>query len=251
MKYQSIRHICGVVISTAMAAQAFGFMTVIDTQNGPESDFVAAGRIIDSTNSSSVIASWSLTTTVSATDFVNDAVQVGMSGVQYTMLNETPASADSNMLRFRVFPTNTNHGGGIVVSQSPYLNATSWNGGNEEVAQFRLSWPGDSGLATVSDPDNQLAGIADGSKLTSGSIVTFSSDRIRNDNDTWRVMLPFQSTEAHVEWSSSNPSANSTLTREWVSFNANVGAVPEPATFGLLLFASLLGFGVIRRRSTN
>jgi hypothetical protein len=248
MKYQLTHHLLGLVMATAMAATSSGFTTVLDMRNGTENDFVATGRIVDSANSNSVLASWALTSTVSATDFSNDAVQVGTSGLQYTMLNETPASADSNMLRFRVYPTMENYGGGIVVSQSPYLSATSWNGGNEEIAQFELSWPGDSGLATVSDPDNQLAGLADGDQITSGTVVSFSSDRIRNDVDSWRISLPFAATEAHLDWSSANPNTNSTLTREWVNFNANVGVVPEPSTLALVSLALLFSLGFVRRR---
>lgn len=248
MKYQSFRLACGLVISAALAAPGFGFNTVLDMQHGPESDFVGAGRIIDSMNSNSVVASWSLTTTVSATDFSNDALQVGEEGVQYTMLNETAASSDANILRFRVFPANMNHGGGIVVSQSPYLNAISWNGGSEESARFEISWPDGNGMATVFDPDNQLAGIAHGAMIPSGSLVEFSSNQIANNSDTWRISLPPRETEASVSYSSSNPNLNSSLTREWVSFNANVGVVPEPAALSLVMVAAICGFGVLRRR---
>ncbi len=228
------------VVSLAGAVFASDTTTVVDIVRGPEVDNYAVGRLINS--SGTMVANWSLQTSVSGTDFSNYALTGGTKGLQYTFINDVNGSEDVNTIAFIVSTVDPSDVVNISLAQSPYFGTPgTWNGGNFETAQFSVSWAG-GGMATVTDPDNQLAGLSSGSTFSSGTTVVFSSNQILNTVDSWGISLPSGVSSVVVGWSSLNPSPNSDLTREWLTFDANV--VPEPASGAILGigFTFLLGF---------
>ena len=240
-----------VVISAALfgvAQPAWSFNTVLDDVLGATDDAYAQGRVVDEMGGD--LATWMLTTTVSTTDFMNDGAMGGMQGIQYVMRNDMMASTDVNRIRFAVDTHARSFLQGIQISQSPYESFNgSWNGGNSEPAQFRLSWEGmEMEMARVSDPDDQILGMSDGAMIGSGMLFVFN-DAIYNDVDSWLIELPAGVDTVEVEWSSANPTADSDLTREWVTFRPMIAVVPEPGT-GVLACLALIGWGweMVRRR---
>ncbi len=228
------------VVSMAGALFASDTTTVITTIRLPDADNYAVGQLLNS--SGVMVADWTLNTSVSGTDFSNYALTGGTKGLQYTFINEVQGSADVNTIAFDVTPVNSSDSVNITLLQSPYFGTPgTWNGGNTDIAQFSVSWAG-GGMATVIDPDNQIAGLSTGSMFSSGTTVVFSSNQILNTDDSWGIELPQGVASVVVGWSSSNPSPNSDLTREWLTFDANV--VPEPASGAILGigFTFLLGF---------
>lgn len=230
-------------IALSMLGTSFAQLDAVVTQvAGPEVDGYAVGQFL--TPGGSLAATWNLQTSVSQTDFSNDAIQGGNQGIQYVSLNEVNGSDDTNLITFSVNPV---VGGdiGLSIAQSPYFDADeTWNGGNFETAQFSIFWSG-GGLATVSDPDGQLA-LTNGGGIASGTNVVFANDRAFNNADSWEISLPLGVEQVALQWSSVNPGENTDLTREWVTFNA-VLTVPEP-TAGALFSMALLSLGFLRRR---
>ena len=235
----------GVLATLVASGSTFAFTTVIDTASGLEDDSYAAGRIVDN---SMTMAFWDLNTTVSTTDFANDAITGGPNGLEYVMSNLTRESSDTNSIRYGVVPEVGYSVENIIVSQSPYSDGGTWNGGNAEAAQFVISWSG-GGFAQVTDPDDQIFGFVTGTPIVSGTTVRYTGTQIFNSEDSWSIELPGGVNSVQVNWSSANPSPNSDLTREWVSFDAAIVAVPEPS---LAVFALLSFFGVaLVRRSRS
>ena len=111
------------ILVFSMVSSVFGLDAIVDETGGPETDGYAIGRFVDG---GTELATWSLDTSVSTTDFVNDAIEGGPSGLQYVMLNQTQASTDSNSV---VFTANsaTSDQLGISIMQSPYNSTPSWN----------------------------------------------------------------------------------------------------------------------------
>jgi len=232
-------------LSLIAASSAFGFTTVTQT-NGADADAYANGQILSPQGVG--LADWQLTTTTSSTDFANDAIQGGADGLQYVTINTVNNSTDSNAIGFLVNPIDPTDDVQITVSQSLYNNSDTWNGGDNEGSGFFLTWTGGSGLATVNDPMNQL-NLSDGQSLASSTQVTFNTTRVRNNADAWSIELPTNANDVEARWASANPQAGSSLTREWISFAANVtSAVPEPSSSVLLALASLILMGAARRR---
>jgi len=231
--------VLGFAVSSVMA-----FSSVLDTIGGPNDNAYASGRIVDEMEST--LASWSIITTVADSDFDNDSIVTGDQGLTYIMRNDVLASTSTNVVTFSVVPTAVATLDGVTITQSPYdSNSESWNGGNDEAAQFELSWLG-GGMARVNDPDGQFLGLGASAQINSGTLLTFSNTRIFNNEDSWSIEVP--AGEMSLEWSSAGPVAGSDLTREWVTFTANVRAVPEPASFGLLGMAAVWMFGIARNR---
>lgn len=229
------------------AGSTYAFTTVVDTAGGLEDDSYATGRLIDVNSSSSTVATWTLDTTVSGTDFSNDAITGGPDGLEYVTTNLTQQSSDSNSIRYSITPEVGYSLQNIVIGQSPYNDsAGSWNGGNAEAAQFVISWA-NGGFANVTDPDDQLFGFVSGTPIVSGTTVRYNSIQAFNSEDSWRISLPAGVDTVQLNWSSANPTPNSDLTREWVSFDANIAAVPEPSTMAILGMLLLPGFLVIRK----
>ncbi len=233
------------ILVISMVTTAFGNSdATVDGVAGPNSDGYAMGRIL---NGGTTVANWRLNSSVSSTDFDNDAIQGGSQGIQYVMLNETEASRDSNTV---VFTANSVDSSpiGISIMQSPYFDAPgTWNGGNVEAAQFSLWWAG-GGVATLHDVDDQISGYGDGATFGSGSTMVFSSYQILNSEDSWQIDLPTGANSVTLQWSSTAPTMGSDLTREWVSFNVTTFTVPEPTTGALFGMASLFVLGLTRRR---
>ncbi len=224
------------ILLLVLTARCGAFNTVVDNLLDAEADDYATGRILD--DNGTRLADWSLRTSVSNTDFSNSRLTGGPLGLEYVMSNLVNGSADANVIQYAVSPLQSASLVNISISQSVYLSASTWNGGQIEPSQFQLLWMG-GGTASLSDPDNQISGFADGTKLPSGAILPFSDYRIFNDEDHWRVDLPAGASEVEVRWSSADPQANSHLTLEWVSFETTVAVVPEAASF------SLIGLGLI------
>ncbi|MEM7316963.1 MAG: hypothetical protein AAF497_27850, partial [Planctomycetota bacterium] len=205
------------LMSVCVTAMTSATMVSIDAVSGSEANAYAVGRFED--GSGGTMANWSLTSTVSGTDFSNDAVTGGESGLQYVMLNEVLGSDDTNSVTFALHMVDANIDPILTVSQSPYFDAPwTWNGGNHEAAQFVITWDG-GGEATLTDPDNQFVGLDDGAEFGSGATMAFSDIRILNESDTWQITLPTGVTAVNLDWSSQAPVPNSDLTREWVTFD--------------------------------
>ena len=233
----------GLLATLVASGSTFAFTTVVDTVSGLEDDAYAAGRLVDD---SSTVGFWDLNTTVSTTDFANDAITGGPNGLEYVMRNLTRASSDANSIRYSVVPEIGYSLENIIISQSPYQDGETWNGGNEEAAQFVISWAG-GGFAQVTDPDDQIFGFVSGTPIVSGTTVRYTSTQIFNSEDTWSIELPSGVNSVQVNWSSANPTPNSDLTREWVSFDAAIVAVPEPSTLALLGLMCFPGILIARR----
>lgn len=235
------------VMMAAMTSPAYALngTGVVDGTNGANADAFAFGRFLDA---GATLGNWTLGSSVSNTDYANDGITGGTSGLQYVSLNETHGSTDVNVIDFVVTPNAGYTVDQISIIQSPYFDTPgTWNGGNAETAQFTLSWTG-GGTAQVLDPSNQFAGSNGATTVTSGSLLTFSSDRIFNDSDAWEILLPAGVSDVQLDWSSVNPGPNTDLTREWVTFDSSFSTVPEPSSFGLLAFAMLSAAGLRRRR---
>lgn len=234
-------------ISPLVASSAFGFTTTVTQTNGPNANSFANGEIVSPQGVS--MATWNLTTTTRTTDFDNDAVQGGANGLQYVMINSIEESIDFNVVRFFVAPNNPADEVQITISQSPYNNSDTWNGGEFESSQFFLNWTELYGLARVHDPLNQL-NLVDGQSYTAPLEVKFNSNRARNDDDQWLIELPAGANDAETRWSTAAPQEDSSLTREWVTFAANVtsAVVPEPSSSVLLALASLTLMGLGRKK---
>ena len=242
----SVRNRVVVLLLTfSIGHTASAFTTVIDDAAGLNDNAYANGRFVDTDGT--VMASWTLQTTVENTDFSNDMVTGGPNGLEYVMLNSVMDSRDVNSIRFEVEPAIGFALENIIISQSPYNNSDTWNGGNGELAQFVVSWA-DIRPAMLSDPDDQIFAFSTGTPIVSGTTVRFSEVQAFNSNDSWNLSLPAGVEDVQVNWSSANPSDNSDLTREWVAFDATFTAVPEPAT-AFLLGLACVGTFFIRRRS--
>ncbi len=241
-RFFSVQTALFIAISMLGTASAVQLDATVTQASGPEADSYALGELF--LPGGGLAATWNLQTSVSQTDFSNDAIQGGTEGIQYVSLNEVRGSEDSNLITFTVNPVASGEIG-ISIAQSPYFDQEgTWNGGNEETAQFAIFWSG-GGLATVADPDGQLA-LNDGAGISSGANVMFSNDRAFNVNDSWGIDLPSGVEQVSLRWSSVDPAANSDLTREWVTFNVTQ-TVPEP-TAGALFSMALLSLGFLRRR---
>ena len=243
------RILTSTIIVTLMAgfAAGEGLFPTITSRNGMNVDSFAMGGYVsispNGTMGNQNLGNWMLNTSVSNSDFVNDGLQVGPDGVQYTMRNDQLASTDVNQITFTtVLPEGMPQ---ISISQSPYNGVeTLWNGGQFESSRMQLFWGGGES-ATVMDPDNQLL-VDDNSSIQSGMAISFNN-QVYNDEDSWRVDLPVGVESVRVDWSSDAPVGNSDLTREWVTFNVTQMPVPEPSAFGLALFA-IWGLIAARRR---
>lgn len=234
------------------AQQSFGAFASVDVYNGPEDDVAAIGRFLSGPDGEH-LGAWTLQSSVEETDFSNAHVGGGSDGLQYTMLNRVFGSADTNSLIFSVSPVN-----GMVpqltVKQSPAFNdPNQWNGGNlpTDISEFSISWSG-GGEAVVTDPAGQfqiaqmLSEGSDSVSISPGTTLTFSDFQIFNSDDEWSVVLPEGATSIQIDWGSSNPTAGSDLTREWVAFDASfASAVPEPDGMIFLLLAPLM---LLRKR---
>lgn len=241
-RFFSVQSVLFIALSMLGAASAVQLDAIVTQASGPEADGYAVGQLL--MPGGGLAANWNLQTSVSQTDFSNDAIQGGSQGIQYVSLNEVRGSQDSNLITFEVNPVRSGDVG-ISIAQSPYFDqAGTWNGGNNETAQFAIFWSG-GGLATVSDPDDQLT-LNNGAGISSGTNVMFANDRAFNSVDNWGIDLPSGVEQVSLRWSSVDPSANSDLTREWVTFNVSM-AVPEPTT-GALFSMALLSLGFLRRR---
>jgi hypothetical protein len=215
---------------------------------------VASGRVVDGVD----VATWMLSATVNNNNFNNVGVTGGPMGLQYQMTNTVVGSTATNRIDFTVNPLAGYEATGLTVSQSPYNNTSdTWNGGtggaaNALVAQFVLNWVG-GGLATITDPADQLAGLITGNMIASGTTVAFTSGQIRNNVDAWSIAIPGTAT-AQVIWSGVTPIGSRALNAEWVSFNPSVSekkppvVIPVPGTI-LLIGAGLLGLLRVTRRS--
>ncbi len=236
--------VAAVAVAT-LAGQAIAGTTVVDVHRGPDDDAFAAGSIVNSSGglAPSAVSNWILNATVSETDFDNFEALGGEQGVQYTMMNNVMASSHSNRIQFAT--TLPNAESSITISQSPYWNAPgTWNGGNVETSRMDISWNG-GGVATVFDPDDQLLGYTSESEFGSGARVAFNGF-VYNDEDTWVIELPQGISSVTIDWSSTVPTANSDLTKEWVTFDVT-STVPEPGCLGMAVLAlSFLGW--TRRR---
>lgn len=239
---------CALVVGGC--AMTHGFMTEVVSVGTNSSDSYANGIIQD--DNGMVTGNWGLSTTVSDTDFLNDGLQGGPNGLQYVMLNEVGGSTDSNRVTFSVTPSFANYHSNITISQSPYHDLTTWNGGDADISRFYLTWNDTAGAISISDPSNQLGSVVDGQVISqSPQLIQFTNNRVFNSNDRWSIKLPPSAASAELEWSSSNPSAGSTLTREWVTFEADVQpavAVPEPQSSIAMFFTSMAAICLIRRR---
>lgn len=232
-------------LTLAGSAYAVNGTGIVDGTNGANADAYAFGRF---NAGGTDLGTWSLDSTVVGTDFTNDAITGGSLGIEYVMLNETLGSADQNVIDFTVNPLAGFAVDNITIEQSPYSNlAGTWNGGNHESSQFVLNWTG-GGVATLSDPASQILGIASGSSIASGTVLQFSAVQIENHVDAWEITLPQGVNNVQLDWSSVNPVANSDLTREWVTFDADFSVVPEPSAISLIGMATIGLIGLRRRR---
>jgi hypothetical protein len=241
----------GVVQPSVQAA-----VVVVDTVAAPiaNANAVASGRVVDGVD----VATWTLSATVNNNNFNNVGVTGGPMGLQYQMTNTVVGSTATNTIDFSVNPLAGYEATGLTVSQSPYNNTNdTWNGGTSVagshlIAQFVLNWVG-GGLATITDPADQLAGLITGSTIASGATVIFSSGVIRNSVDAWSIAIP-GTASAQVIWSGVSPIGSRALNAEWVSFDPIVSekkppvVIPVPGTI-LLIGAGLFGLLRVTRRS--
>ncbi len=239
MRSSTVRVIAaGMLAMFVMIPTSSAFNTVIDVTAGAEDNAFARGGLVDESRGVRA-ADWQLDTTVSGTDFANDKVTMGTRGIEYVMVNSTDGSTDTNEITYSVSPRSGYRLDRIGISQSPYSNeGSTWNGGVTEPAMFELNWAGGGG-ATIIDPDDQLYAFSSGAVIPSGATLRFTDYRIANDDDSWAIMLPSSAEEVSLRWRSSAPQTGSQLNREWITFDANIVAVPEPSTWGLLSLALL------------
>lgn len=232
-----------------LPSTSFGSVSTVRVKNGPESDLVATGDILTHAGGEQ-LGEWSLRASVSETDFSNDFLFGGGQGVQYTMLNPVFGSTDTNEMVFSVDAVGPAVPQ-ITLRQTPYFqDPNQWNGGNKstDIAQFTLRWDG-GGSAVVRDPLGQFEPLPQQANadvtVGSGTTFTFSDFQIFNSDDEWAIELPLGVDSIELDWRSSQPTAGSDLTREWVAFDTNF--VPEPDGRLLFLLACLFGLAVRRR----
>lgn len=239
------------VAFSVLIQASYAFVGTVDQSYGAENNVAGVGRFVELPGGPAV-ATWDLRTTVENTDFQNDTLQGGANGVQYVIRNAVNNSVDTNIVTFSVSPID-NVIPTISITQSPYNNTSTWNGGNipGDISQFRMSWDG-GGTATIRDPDGQLSGLEDFATAGSGTWVTFSDFQLRNDADSWGITLPQGVDTVQLNWNSSNPTAGSDLTNEWVTFDANFSpnpnSLPEPGSATMLGFCVIIAATAIRRR---
>lgn len=218
-------------------------IVVVDTTGGANSNAAASGRVTDG---GADVANWSLTSTVADTDWINQAATGGSAGLEYAFQNLVSNSTDRNEFAFSVSPLGDYDATGLSISQSPYDSGLGWNGGGSDntgaflVAEFALSWSG-SGLAIITDPDDQLSTLNTGDEISSNATITFSSGQIFNNADTWSIFIP-GTASATVNFGPTLPLNGRALASELISFNPQLTqvAVPVPATL-LLVAGGLLG----------
>lgn len=246
---------CLVLAGSLFIGKSFAAFALVDSYNGPENDMAATGQFLASADGD-YLGDWMLESSVEQTDFSNAHVGGGSLGLQYTMLNRVFGSADKNSMVFSVSPAD-----GLVpqisMKQSPAFNdPRQWNGGNlpTDISEFTIRWSG-GGQAVVKDPAGQfqiaqpLDDELDSVDVSAGTTLTFSDFQIFNSDDEWSVTFPEGATSIEVDWGSSQPTAGSDLTREWVAFDANfVSAVPEPAGATLFVLFGLSVLATARRR---
>ncbi len=234
-----------------------GYVGVVDNTYGAQNNLAGIGRFVEEVGGPAV-ALWDLRATVENTDFDNALVQGGTEGIQYVMNNSVFNSQETNIITFNVNPIDQANPMDDVIptislTQSPYNNTTTWNGGNipGDISQFRMSWEG-GGTATIRDADDQLDGLDHNTVVPSGTWVRFTDYQLRNSEDSWRITLPQGVSQVRLNWNSSNPMEASDLTHEWITFNANFSpdpnALPEPDSATLLALGSLAALGLLRRR---
>lgn len=200
---------------------ALGEITSIDVANGPDDDAYASGQILNAQNNP--VAEWSLSTSVAETDFRNIRVRGGDQGLEYTMRNTTPASEDSNLIRFSTTQMSPDRDIFITVAQSVYDQGGYWNGGWNAVTEFELSWDSSKGVAQIVDPSNQLLGLNDGDYISSPTTIQLSSNQVYNRDDAWSIELPENAMTVDLDWSAVDPPVDGTsLNYEWVSFSTDV-----------------------------
>lgn len=247
------------VTATALAAAFLllapkasdAFTSTVDQEFGAETNVVGVGRFVEEIGGPAV-ALWDLNATVTNTDFANLTLDGGDDGIQYVMRNDVFGSVDTNIVTFNVNPLN-GETPTISLSQSPYNDIAGWNGGNlpSDISQFRMTWDG-GGLATIRDPLDQLSDLADFAQVESGTWVQFNDYQVLNSEDSWGVTLPQGVDSITLNWNSSNPTAGSDLTNEWVTFDSSFTPsptpLPEPGAAAMLVLGLVVGFAALRKR---
>ena len=225
-------------------------LIVIDQIGTANDNNVASGRVTND-GSTTDLANWTLTSTVSNTDWTNQNVQGGSQGLEYHQRNDVLNSSEINRINFSLSLLGGNYTG-LKIFQSPYNNGTGWNGGSDNsgsniTSKFIVSWAG-GGVATISDDADQLLGLATGDTISSGTEINFSSGQVLNNVDGWGISLTSAITDVTIDWSAKNPTPGDWLYNEWVSFDPTISEVPLPAAVWLFGFG-LLGLAGIRKKS--